>query len=450
MTIILFGDSHLDLHKWADRPTLAGDSFCSFRQIVDLSIAKEASAVIAAGDLIDIRLPGSGVVMFVREQLQRLNKHGIQFCYIQGQHDYADPPWLSSIDQNTIHMDKKLIEIEGIRFYGLDWRRSNELAEDLKNIPSKTQILVAHQVWSEFMGEGRSEGSWDQIPEHVKVLFTGDFHETHVLKTERGLRVISPGSTNLRKVNENTDKFVFILTRKNRQWRWHKHKLQTRRKLKRTVMSADDLRHFKATIGGALDKLAVELADEGYPEEIRKPILYVKYDATLDCIGDIMEAVGDKAHLFESPQKYNKRELETEELRFRDELVRKGVDAVLERITNFSDDLRTLAKRLMLAGSDYVDELLAIRRENGIEDVTLDSLGIASEIGAKTRQERNTVIAEHSRRYTKLEQMKALYLLEDESMAGYCSRMRKTKHRKEIKFDEDEEDQDIIDILPDE
>src|SRR5690606_28701531 len=157
------------------RPDLRGDSFCSYSQIVDYAVAKKASAVIAAGDFLDIRLPGSRVIGFVREKLELLQKANCQQYFILGQHDYADPPWPSAVSDNAIHMDRKLVALEGMQFYGLDWRRAEELTDALNGIPKEARILIAHQVWSEFMGVGRSEGSWEQIPRHIHTLFTGDF-----------------------------------------------------------------------------------------------------------------------------------------------------------------------------------------------------------------------------------------------------------------------------------
>jgi len=73
----------------------------------------------------------------------------------------------------------------------------------------------------------------DFNPTAKQLVFIGDKHEYHdVTVPEKGLRVISPGSTHMRSINEPADKFVFEWDSEGDPHNTVRYKLLSRRKLK--------------------------------------------------------------------------------------------------------------------------------------------------------------------------------------------------------------------------
>ena len=121
---------------------------------IDKAIEHKVHNIFAAGDLIDVRRPPSEVAEFLRTQLDRLAT--ISFRYIQGQHELSSPPWLSAISDNVQHLDGRepvnVYGTGGMSLIGIDWQPADKLAEKLEAIPDDVDILMAHQVWEDFMG----------------------------------------------------------------------------------------------------------------------------------------------------------------------------------------------------------------------------------------------------------------------------------------------------------
>ena len=210
---VLFADSHLSDRTWSHRP-IYGDSYCSFEQIIDYAIDHELP-LFGAGDLIDRDLNRSEPIVFLSKQLQRLKEAGLKFYYTQGQHELADTPWLDIGDDNVKHLHHKGIKLSGVRIYGLDYQPAGNLQQELDKVPKKTDLLIAHQVWSDFMGSiAAPQGGMHDVP-HAMMTFTGDYHYTEEIqvrnKTGRMMTVVSPGSTCMRSIDEPPDKYFFVL-----------------------------------------------------------------------------------------------------------------------------------------------------------------------------------------------------------------------------------------------
>ncbi len=135
--------------------------------------------------------------------LQALLRNKIKVFFTQGQHEYQEIPW-ALLATGCQHVHKQAFQICGVNFYGLDYMPEAELQEAIKQIPPETTVMVMHQVWSDFMGDiAKPQGSFADLPAHVKLLITGDFHETHNFTTDAGLTVLSPGSSHLRSIQNH-------------------------------------------------------------------------------------------------------------------------------------------------------------------------------------------------------------------------------------------------------
>lgn len=363
---LFLGDAHLDTGAWANRPNLAGDSMASFRHIVDRAIKLGVQAVIGAGDLIDVKKPPPEVVLFVREQMDRLREAGIAFYFTQGQHEYSpDTPWFSAIHQHPTWLNHRTIELGGINIFGLDWHTADKLNEAISMIPADTDVVVMHQVWEEFMGTYCiCEGSLTSIP-YARWVFTGDFHQNRELEIMgadgQDLTVISPGSTNIRKIDEPTDKFYYVL-REDRTW--SRYQIPTRRKFELTIANEKDLGNFQSTF----DKHISEASDVAASAELMLPLCRVEYLDTLpDVYNAIKRATAGRCELFLKPRSERIDGVRIDKADF-DRLTADGggLTSYLELAVPKTDKRYQLLLRLLDGKADPKLELQRMKKERGL------------------------------------------------------------------------------------
>lgn len=297
---ILAADFHLAPGAWASRPLIRGDAYYSFQQIVDYAVKHDAADVVAAGDLIDTAKPSSETVRHMCAQLRRLHKAGVSFRFVQGQHDMATPPWFAAVS-DVEHVHGKYFTVGDLQAYGLDYLSAAALREALPTIKPGTQLLVCHQVWSDFMGSiAVCEGALSDIP-YVTYVLTGDYHKTVIdtFTNRQGKtgRVWSPGSICMQSIDEDPEKYFFhydhakrtvkqVLLRTRPLIAWHE------------IEDEGEMSAFLTTISEHLDKAYDEAA--GLPEEIRKPIVHVPYSLDLERpYARILKALDGRAHFFQ-------------------------------------------------------------------------------------------------------------------------------------------------------
>jgi predicted phosphodiesterase len=303
---IACADLHLDENAWKDRSEIHGDSMWSLKWICDLAQERRLP-VIMAGDVLDKQLNNAAVTRSVRYNLAKV---GRTIMYVQGQHDMQPLPWLSSLnDENTSWLDfdcrtmKRPSSIPGVGIWGIDWTPANKIQDRLNEIPKDTDILVMHQVTKDLMKELRELKHWElqasQIP-HARLLILGDFHRTRIVKTKgatgQDLTIISPGSTNMRSIDEPPDKYVFLI---NRHLEYEKVRIPTRPKLEFTIKDEVDFNYFVGIAAVQLEGARKQALKDGVPEHISKPLQLVKFNSSIPYVyRRITEAVGDYGHLF--------------------------------------------------------------------------------------------------------------------------------------------------------
>lgn len=211
---VVFADSHLRERTWADHPQLQFDSYISLAQVFAHAVNHELP-IVGAGDLIDKARNPSGPITVLAGLTRQLENAGCQFYFIQGQHEMSDTPWLH-VSSTPQHVHQTRFQLGPFNAYGLDFQPAGRLQPALDEIPKSTDILIAHQVWSEFMGSiAAPQGSFRDVP-HVSTIVTGDYHGDCVNKVFRGkdgqkVRVVNPGSTCMQAIDEPPEKFYSVL-----------------------------------------------------------------------------------------------------------------------------------------------------------------------------------------------------------------------------------------------
>lgn len=297
---ILTADCHLQRRAWAKRPTLQGDAYFSFEQIVDLAVSQQAD-IIAAGDVIDRRINEQQPIAFLRRQLARLQEAGVHLYHIQGQHEWQEFPWLDSICPEVAKWlpPLGLCEIAGIKVYGVDWTPAAYLPDKLASVPADTQLLVLHQVYAELSPALSAELVSSQLPD-VPLLLIGDTHVHHVGEARNAAgnttTYFSPGSIAMQSIDEDAKKYVFVLSSSGEV---ETVRLSTRPVLRQSpIRDIAALNKFVSGVGAVLDATAKRA--ERLPPDLRLPILEVPYDPAVPSARErILRVVGDRAHLFE-------------------------------------------------------------------------------------------------------------------------------------------------------
>ncbi len=235
MRMLLVGDTHLSDYIWNNRPKIYGDSYFALEQVGFLAIRRKVSAVVLAGDILDVTRNVPSVLYHLAKFLAKMVENDIFVYFVSGQHCKHDPPW-----PNVLNMSKKVIHLpssgENFTIAGSDFLDKAEFQEVLQSPRVRdVALFVCHQTIKDFMGNvGDPQASISDFnPTTKQLVFIGDKHEFHdVTVPEKELRVISPGSTHMRSINEPAAKFVFEWDAKGDPHDVIKYQLASRHKLK--------------------------------------------------------------------------------------------------------------------------------------------------------------------------------------------------------------------------
>jgi hypothetical protein len=295
---VMYADGHLADGTWANRP-IKGDAYHALHQIVSKAI-KLKVPIIGAGDLIDKHRNTAQPITVFHKALDRLDAANLDFYFIQGQHEMDDVPWFSSHRAAThMRLFMKPKEFGPFKIWGIDYTPAGDLQRKLDEIPEGTDILVAHQVWSTFMGDiAAPQGGMHDVPV-VNTVFTGDFHENKEVKAKgkdgQEIRVISPGSVCMQSISEPDEKFFYVLMDDGK---FKKVPIDTRlMKDWSIIANQQGMDFFAANIEAELD--ALWESGLTLPEHIQKPLLRITYSHQVsDVRHRVMNLVGDRAHIF--------------------------------------------------------------------------------------------------------------------------------------------------------
>ena len=301
---VFTADLHLEDGAWSTRPSIYGDAYYSFAQIVDYCIANTLPLVLG-GDVLEKKSNAARPIAKLCDGLSRMQAAGLKVSYSQGNHEYdRNAPWLS-VHPWPVHMHTLSVEISGCLVHGLDWLPRGEIQEAFKNVPEGTDILITHQVWEDFMkGLGRTECTLADV-HNVQTILAGDFHVTATVDgvnaNGQPIEMLSPGSICMQDLGESPDKWFFVIcAQPGARFHFERKALQTRPFAKYTVA---DQEYLDQLCAGALSADISHLVAQTTPEMrvagIDKPIVRIKFDKSLpDAFLRLTTAVGDSAHLF--------------------------------------------------------------------------------------------------------------------------------------------------------
>ena len=298
MKILVTSDLHLSEKIWKHRP-IFGDSYNSWKQIVDIAQEYNVDLVILAGDVLDKQINYAPVIRELNAGLTQLGQ--IPVLFIQGQHDYQTTPWIKVANTKTqwLKADDSIELQNDWVVAGTDFLQEEDFKQFLSSDPVLTaDILICHQVWKDFMGEvGKPQACFEEVPENIKLLITGDFHETICMKYKE-MMVLSPGSTHLRSLSEPCDKSVFIVTLQNNannDVTVETVPLNTRRLYRLDVTNNEDL----SQIDAFLSDNQKYISKHELPPELHMPIMYITHKKNQTSLVQYCnEKFTDKAHLF--------------------------------------------------------------------------------------------------------------------------------------------------------
>lgn len=248
--------------------------------------------LVLGGDLWDKRKPDSRSVQFFCLQMDRMAEAGLKVYTIQGQHELdREHPWVQ-VHHWPEPIHKKQVDIDGDKVAGLDWLPSGELQAALDEVPPNTNILVCHAVWEDFMGGvGRHDGKFADVA-HVRTLLTGDFHENRVIqavgKSGQPLAVVSPGSTHMRKIDEQVAKYCYLIN----DLGFHPIALKTRGFVDISITTPEELDAVSSGLRGG-----ITIGPES--DHRLQPLVRVTYyDDIPEVMPRVIAAMGSEACLF--------------------------------------------------------------------------------------------------------------------------------------------------------
>lgn len=284
--MVLSSDWHLNPQSWKKHPRIVKDSYYSLSQIVDLSIALNVP-LIGAGDLFDVKTPPSESVLACYKEMTRLKDAGLSVYYVQGQHEFADEPWML-LCENAVDIDSfknnpddpRIFEINGISVCGMDICQSplnfgirlGKLIEKAGN--NKFDLFVTHQVWGDFIKKSE-EPYLLKNATFAKMVYTGDFHKDLIIDVN-GVTCVSSGSINMQANNENPNKRVFVL---NDDMSLTSYWLKTRPFVSLEIKTEQA---FKFVMDSDKDALLKDWDLEGLPEHIATPLIVIKYQNNIN------------------------------------------------------------------------------------------------------------------------------------------------------------------------
>lgn len=276
---VVASDLHLQDRAWAQRP-IEGDSYFAFQQIVDLTLKHNLEALILAGDTFDRRENRPRPIIEFSKQAERIHKRKKRILYVEGQHEMDDSPWLSGYSCCE-HLHRNHVRISGVDIVGLNYLAGDALRSALEEPwpPKDTDVLVTHQLWSEFMGK-YADVSLEEVP-NARLVITGDFHETHsrIINREGSpFRVLSPGSTCQQDISEDPQKYAFILYD---DLSLKSVKLRGRRLHRATITTQEEAESVIYNLAGILDQLWEQSVELRLPDAVAQPLLSLAVSANL-------------------------------------------------------------------------------------------------------------------------------------------------------------------------
>lgn len=217
-------DSHLCSKQYGD-PRRGADFLNSLLACIPIAASRGITNILHGGDLLDARQLQSEV----GPQLEKLDRSlvdaGVTMWVVTGNHDYCEPPWVQQIEERREYwhkgstplvgglriLDHRLVELEGVRVYGLPSLSKDELLAALDVMPA-AEILVWHGAVREFEGFPHESSPCiaDFPTAKLKAILIGDQH-IYRYENADGCLIGYSGSTELASKDEDFIKYATVI-----------------------------------------------------------------------------------------------------------------------------------------------------------------------------------------------------------------------------------------------
>jgi DNA repair exonuclease SbcCD nuclease subunit len=186
--ILHISDTHLGKRQYGS--DIRRDDFAdAFERAIDVAIERDVDAVIHTGDLFDDPVPSLPTVMRAADILEPLEKRGIPFYGIVGNHERKnDEQWLDLLRRTNAvtRLDKTPTLVDDVALYGIDAVRpsvwdSADFELDAPPVEATCTILCMHELLSPLAPDvGRVypvEDVLNRVGIDLDGLALGDLHE---------------------------------------------------------------------------------------------------------------------------------------------------------------------------------------------------------------------------------------------------------------------------------
>ena len=273
------GDMHLSHLIWFARKEIRDDALVAFTELIDTAISMKLPLVLV-GDLNDTVNPPTDIVEFIRSQIDRCQAADIRVFFIDGNHDKRPiMPWLTAIHDWPVHIDNKLIEVNGLKIAGFDYRLAPDIEKALAELgswPELPQVLFLHQAVKQGLGfVGAYNCDLDMIPAGIPLTIMGDIHGPAEYPTRGGIALYT-SSTHPRDIQEVGFKSMVIV---NSDLTYSRLGYMSQRNFRKVVLVEDHTENLQELLEWA------HKAVVNFP--ILPPVLWVEY--SLACTSFVEE-----------------------------------------------------------------------------------------------------------------------------------------------------------------
>lgn len=299
-SLIICADAHLRDMQFGRRDR-GLDFQKALAYVIDQGIAT-GSPILFAGDLMDTTRPSPATMNFLLRQHRRLRAAGVPMYVVSGNHDYTEPSWIDVVQEDqTVESqggiklaDNALIAnipgFPGVSIYGVPSLRKEEFLAVCKEWPA-ADILLCHQPIKEFCEFPMDSALLvEELPRQYKLVAVGDIHVTEVRTASHGMRVASPGSTELCSKGEPLEKFFMRVEvdANGALGEITTHGIPTRKVLVLRITTEDAMPE-------ALEKVAAAAPSN--------PVVFIRYDSRIPNVTGRLHTVidPDKAILRAAP-----------------------------------------------------------------------------------------------------------------------------------------------------
>lgn len=272
--ILVSGDCHIKSRIWSRLRSVEGDALLGFEQLIEYANDNEAEAIYLAGDVFDP--PNTYSIGGYEEALDKLKKPTRIFG-IDGQHDKANPSWLSLPTVSGEFIHHKVVEEGDLKIYGIRNTPATKILEELEKIPKQANTLLMHQLVQTRVIP--SDFDLSLIPDHINYVFAGDLHRQDSFSLPGGGSWYYTGSLYPNNISELEVKHGFLVVDEDKIW-WERVKTRDIRVV--ILSSKEDL--------GEFEEIIMEPIDTSRFLEL-PPVIRVKYDASSGLQEDIEDII---------------------------------------------------------------------------------------------------------------------------------------------------------------